>query len=188
MTFLPLIRQLKGGEGSGNFGHSGRPGKIGGSSIGTGFGNYDNVPQDPVMGRAYFIRLDTMDIIPLHAGEEHYEKLSREPGMFGLTQDIVNTSNPDELLKKSAGNYVQVRVLSGSTKRAGTSITGLPVNTKNLRVLQDMALAGKLPQHGKYDWEDWNGNYITDNYDEFMNAKYIVSDKSGYMTLKAKLD
>lgn len=48
MSLLDLVRALKGGAGSGNFGHSGRPGKIGGSSGGEGLlglGEPDLIPK-----------------------------------------------------------------------------------------------------------------------------------------------
>jgi hypothetical protein len=193
---MKLVVRLKGGKGSGHHGHSGRPGKVGGSVAGKGVGEsttkyvtyvdtYNNLSavksNEPHV--SYFITYDNkvLDIgYGTHSG--YIRQLMKEStesfsalGVDSPTQSI--TSNFDAaMIAGSIRVYATPRTIAIDTAQR---------DKRTLRRLQRLVDEGKIDfidENGKFKALEWgnalkyNDPVIKATYEEFLSAKYVSED------------
>lgn len=110
MSYLSLIIALKGGSGSGNFGHSGRPGKIGGSGSGGG-----RVWQG-AQHEAGDVKLSKLQVGAI--GEELAMKALSEK--FGVPFETLNVGVNNAPIDV-AGDHLAIEVKSGLATNSSTA-------------------------------------------------------------------
>ena len=125
-----FIERVKGGQGSGNFGHAGRPGEVGGSGAGGGASDYkvDSVKWDQKLdanGRPIPIKVDTVEeAIPLVLDGKVVEMPTVESAAT-LIGRLGQMANEAKAAGKEAKNYDLCKV-----SVAGTNMfCGSPVHT-----------------------------------------------------------
>lgn len=108
---------LKGGEGSGNFGHSGRPGEIGGSGPGGGVTTEGKSPIPS--GRQWIEKVPGLpdDTLQTNTNSDG----SIKPERLKLHQDIINRFTAD-VPKAAEGQELQAIVMMGATASGKSSI------------------------------------------------------------------
>lgn len=190
-----LFSKLKGGAGSGNFGHGGRKGKRGGSSIKYGsnirtVSSVDDLVSDPHLGTAYYILKDGRIVDAVATGQDHSEtaeKLSLYNKDFrvkrGDFEEIGRAAYAEAGVRN--GN-IQVRV----TTSGDVNITTDKLSKHNLKKLQRAVDGGKLGLsiRGSITWGDLNGKGVSSDYLEFMSAKNIKPKSQGSSIFSLKED
>lgn len=119
MSYSKLIEQLKGGSGSGNFGHSGIPGKVGGSapggSVGSGGGES--------MSQLQFMRkMPKRGSLDIGSKIVEFEKLSKQSDPTVMPWQV---SGDDYLYNFSSGNK-NAKLLLITTREGQLSAVQIP--------------------------------------------------------------
>ena len=198
---MKFVIRLKGGSGSGNFGHEGRPGEVGGSAIISTPPLLDDVTQvhtDEVIitryGKqytmGYFILPDGHIIdtsTPLKEGDDeessHIEVVNEHPEWFGIDKASAEDMDSTEVLNKvvHAGS-VRVRwYASDKLNKSRLVLETGTVDKAMLRKLQRLYDQRKFPYGHVVDWSAGNAHGEFPLPD-FLNAKYVNVEPGTYGT------
>ena len=187
----------KGGAGSGNRGHSGRPGKVGGSSQRRMVGEI-NDPRDARwdswLGSGYFIVNDE-HIVDV-GNDAHLDAILNNPEdmeAYGISQDVYDKIYNAVNIGEEADLDGAYRILSDATNKIirvrstakELAIDTNTIDTTQLRRLHRLWENGKLyiDSTHKIVWGSFSDESMTivSNLEEFLSAKYVVKNDNGYV-------
>lgn len=187
---MKVVIRVKGGEGSGFYGHSGRPGLVGGSSP-AGSSEFELLntahqlpPHNPAIpgGTSYFI-LPNNKILNAEPYGGHYEFFFKKVAnnQSGMKLVGVNPSDVPDEFKGSIDSLIPRALKSGTIRvnyhsRFGVQVETLSINTETLRRVQKLIDDDKIliPYNGDIVWSSFDTDkYIRTRYEDFMTAKYI---------------
>lgn len=187
----------KGGPGSGNWGHAGRPGMVGGSAKrGGGIAGVtlvdraSEVMQDDGGSLRYYIMPDgkLADVSGTDDGASectHAEYAARFPGLFGIDKKPMTL---EEIWQTHTGLSVEVAKEYLQDVNDAGAITvlqygnqiglagNLPITTPNLRKIHSWLDKGKLPvrRNSTYAWQDMSsGKSVTVSYDDLITSRNV---------------
>lgn len=192
-----LTIRVKGGEGSGNFGHSGRPGLVGGSEPGKMHGEVDALADlhwDSGFGSGYFLTGDgrILDI----GRSTHVDYLLENPDSakkIGVkTSDLNKIDNyvAEDDLSTAWAVFQKVMRYTGLMRIRDmgriTAINTGKMDNVTLRKIQRMYDAGKVSVSSPYSQISWeaDGKQLNANLQDLLSAKYVVPVDDWNMTLK----
>jgi len=198
---MTILVRVKGGAGSGNWGHAGRPGLVGGSG-GTGGGGIISHVRDLQGGdyKGYFIRKDGM-LVDINAGEDEFMDHTRyligldDPSVLNMSEDALAkfTQQPEVVLRDDvdifagamdgvfdAGN-VRVRAWTNPVSEKLTTVveSPFPINNRTMKKVQNYILDGKLPKADEYVWGVWksgsssHSDSVSFSYQDIMRADSV---------------
>ena len=208
--FENIISKLKGGAGSGNFGHAGRPGKVGGSSKTLTVGGSSKtltvgelkMPKNiKIVPYAKFMNRGNLWDSFLILGDKVID--CGEGGHRGVADDIIKANNLENDSKDYPYQDVYLIKKFGAVKmsfaKTSNTIQTKEINTRELRRLQRLMDEGKISlkitrEDGSPARVSWSGykesvGRWVDVYakvDEFMSAKHVDTESYSTPVLKQK--
>ena len=141
---MKFIIRMKGGSGSGNFGHAGRKGQLGGSAPAGGGGGSGEIGgiQTNVIGAKDFAK--EVDVI------------FREKGYGSKPFEFLNSNDSFSLTKRLSGSGSKRR-LEITVHKSGTSMGLATITIYN--------------RYGRSIWESKNSENVLDQIPQFLTAK-----------------
>jgi hypothetical protein len=161
-----LIKTLNGGEGSGNFGHTGRLGKVGGSGAGNGMSTKsDKMLHDTVKQMA--------DIFSTMNKREGYKYSSSEDLVLKQGKFFTPEKRPDD-------------IKLGSKKECFANASKLALERSDLTYVEGYAMVNdRLPLPIAHAWcVDKKGRVIDNTWENPGVAYFGVPFKTGYLAKK----
>lgn len=192
--FAEITAVLKGGEGSGNFDHAGRPGKVGGSA--PSYAKYiiaDSSKLRSVNGQVAGYITPDGQLVDINLDEQHadhatfaiyHDMHTVDIDKSAVLADYANGNFPDEL------NAVIKSMFSQGYMRFRKSNNGLSVefneiSTRTMRRLQRLIDANKIPYANNITFEDKeSGVFVMASIADFMSAKSLTVSAGGTAYLK----
>lgn len=198
---MSAVIVIKGSSKSGNYGHSGRPGQVGGSApIGVSIvDTIDHIKaltspggHDSTKGFIILPNDRLVDVTGTAKGNEsfedsHYALIMEHPTLFGLPKDFSAKKSQDMYDEVIRLGNIRVRQYSLRGSGSFLSIDTAKADQATLRHLQNLIFKNKIPWGDTVNWNALGGKVSKVDIKDFLMAKYVGLKDVGYGVFQIEL-